>query len=186
MGFSERIVESPTALSPVSIETGTEKQKILPTINHATRCGLMEQMALLFSFSTKLFEGLVEDATKTSERIKSITQRVDVLVDQVPQTQHFVQTIDPSVTFGYQRLEYNNEQQEDQQLFSPQTLPLSVKDSWDRCKPPPNLALLDVFDPSSSCLKKYTNPNFFIEQWAEEMVRPLSTKKKKKKSLMPF
>eukprot|EP01096_Ripella_sp_DP13-Kostka_P012969 TRINITY_DN552_c1_g2_i1.p1 TRINITY_DN552_c1_g2~~TRINITY_DN552_c1_g2_i1.p1 ORF type:complete len:556 (-),score=258.43 TRINITY_DN552_c1_g2_i1:97-1731(-) len=181
MGFSERIVGSPTTLSPVSIETGTEKPKILPTINHATRCGLMDQMTLLFSFSTKLFEGLVDDASKTSERIKSITQRVDALVDQVPQTQHFMQTIDPSVTFGYQRLEYNNEQQEDQQLFSPQTLPLSVKDSWDRCKPPPNLALLDTFDPSSSCLKKYTNPNFFIEQWAEEMKRKIDEDRQKRK-----
>ena len=58
----------------------------------------------------------------------------------------------------------------DQQVLSRQTLPEAMMESYARCHPVPNLALLTKYrHDGKDALKFYTDPSYFFELWKQKM-----------------
>ncbi len=59
----------------------------------------------------------------------------------------------------------------------PQTRHAGLVELYDGAIPPPDLSPLDPYrEDGKPCLKEYTNPSFFVEEWIAEQKRYATTK----------
>lgn len=67
---------------------------------------------------------------------------------------------------GTERNDWKNNQEPDQQLFTKDSENYSIDLVYRTCEPSPNLSSLDKYrDDGVPCLKFYSYPKFFVEQW---------------------
>jgi len=72
--------------------------------------------------------------------------------------------------FENQRLMTSWKQNEDSQLFRPETNAACIAELFKDAFPPPNLEIMDpLMENGESALRKYTDPNFFVIEWVQAM-----------------
>ena len=59
-------------------------------------------------------------------------------------------------------------QQRFQQQFLPDSRPDPIKMRFAECDPPPDLSVLDPYVTDGPCLAKFSNPQFFQDEWMRE------------------
>jgi len=147
----------------------------------------LEQLSNLTSYSHELFKGLLDVSNSYQERINTLAQRAQNLAQKSYQAESFFAVVDPWTLFKNRTADVKTSIVEDQQLFTKSSVPLPLQAIYNSASPPPNLAIMDAFaDEGKSCLKMYTNPSFFIDQWvtaqleAREKIKDDAKKRKKK------
>lgn len=184
MVFVKRDIPSSQTL--VLWDTGeVPKDKILQVTNQVNMAGMMTQFTLLMSYSHELFAGLLDEANATFGRIRQLDARVQQLHKQLPSIEAKFEGDELTVLTrmtqtGAKR--YTAANPEKHQHFQPTALPKSVAAVRAHLNPPPRLHLLDAFaDDGKPCLTKYSNPNFFLEQWAAEQDKKFAELKAERK-----
>jgi hypothetical protein len=127
----------------------------------------------LFEQSHAIFGALLADTSSTASRIVALGARVDSLLQSIPELEQKVAgNVDTADSdSGVSSLQSGKATKfvEDAQLLVADKRPQAIVSLCSRALPPPNLAALDEFaEDGSSCLKKYTNPEFFFEMWFKE------------------
>lgn len=190
MVFVKRDIPASQSLVPWEA-TEIPKDKLLQVTNQVNMAGMMSQFTLLMTYSHEVFAGLLDEANETFGRLKDLGSRVEALQASLPGIESSFEGDDMAVltrlnSTGASRFLAANPEEQD--LFGASSMPAAVKAVRGQCFPPPALHLLDPWrdaDDHTPTLAKYSNPLFFLEQWAAEQqmkTDELRAERKKKRA----
>lgn len=141
-----------------------DPEALLEGVAMAGLVGVLRQLGDLAEFAAEIFHDLHEEVVVTAARGNTLMTRVQQLEADVPSIEKaFLSQTDHSSFFYNSGLDWHGNRRVDQNLVTQGDLPRFVMDSYEECRGPPRLFLLDKFDVAGAgaCLKRYTDPSFF-------------------------
>lgn len=141
--------------------------------------GLIRQLSSLSKHANDIFTELFEETSHISKRIGSASARTEKLKTTLDAMDHkkaelFSARVDGNSFRRHDRL--------DQQVVSRISLPAPIMELYRACEPPPALNEMNPFrDDGKISLNFFTDPDYFLRLWCEEMREETEQKKKKKK-----
>ncbi|XP_061375824.1 protein SCAR2 isoform X2 [Gastrolobium bilobum] len=141
-----------------------DPEALLEAVAMAGLVGLLRQLGDLAEFATEIFHNLHEEVMATSARGQSLMARVQQLEAEVPSLEKaFFSQTHHSSFFTNGGMDWHPNLRSEQNLVTQGDLPRFIMDSYEECRGPPRLFLLDKFDVAGAgaCLKRYTDPSFF-------------------------
>ncbi|RAL39237.1 hypothetical protein DM860_002770 [Cuscuta australis] len=167
-----------------------DPEAVLEAVAMAGLVGVLRQLGDLAEFAAEIFHDLHEEVLATATRGHSLTIRVQQLEADFPSIENVILSQTSHSSFFYNSgTDWHPNLHMDQNLVTQGDLPRFVMDSYEECRGPPRLFLLDKFDiaGAGACLKRYTDPSFFKQEASSfEMInssfhRERRTRKAKKK-----
>ncbi|XP_073289203.1 protein SCAR2-like [Primulina huaijiensis] len=141
-----------------------DPEALLEGVAMAGLVGVLRQLGDLSEFAAEIFHDLHEEVMTISARGHSLMTRVQQLEADFPLIKKsFLSQTDHS-SFPYNTgVDWHPNIRMDQNLVTQGDLPRFVMDSYEECRGPPRLFLLDKYDVAGAgaCLKRYTDPSFF-------------------------
>ncbi|KAL2337641.1 hypothetical protein Fmac_012087 [Flemingia macrophylla] len=168
-----------------------DPEALLEAVAMAGLVGLLRQLGDLAEFAAEIFHDLHEEVMATSARGHGLMARVKQLEAEVPSLEKafFCQTHHSSF-YANGGIDWHPNLRSEQNLVTRGDLPRFIMDSYEECRGPPRLFLLDKFDVAGAgaCLKRYTDPSFFkmestssvtatVEVQREKRIRKVKLKK---------
>lgn len=144
-----------------------DPEALLEGVAMAGLVGVLRQLGDLAEFAAEIFHDLHEEVMVTAARGHSLTARVQQLESEFPAIEKaFLSQTNHSSFFYNPGLDWHPNMHMDQSLITQGDLPRFVMDSYEECRGPPRLFLLDKFDVAGAgaCLKRYSDPSFFREE----------------------
>lgn len=141
-----------------------DPEALLEGVAMAGLVGVLRQLGDLAEFAAEIFHDLHEELMATAARGHGLTIRVQQIEAEFPSIEKaFLSQTNHSSFFYNAGVEWHPNVHMDQNLVTRGDLPRFVMDSYEECRGPPRLFLLDKFDVAGagSCLKRYTDPSFF-------------------------
>ncbi|XP_059669840.1 protein SCAR3 isoform X2 [Cornus florida] len=155
--------------------------------------GILRQLGDLAEFAAEVFHGLQEQIMTTSSKSHKLMVRVRHIEAALPPLEKMILTQRSHLHFAYTAgFDWHACIQNKQNHFIYNDLPRFIMDSYEECRDPPCLHLLDKFDTGGpgSCLKRYSDPTFFKrasaspdEAYAEKVPRDKKVRRSKKRTL---
>ncbi|XP_010509117.1 PREDICTED: protein SCAR2-like [Camelina sativa] len=169
-----------------------DPEALLEGVAMAGLVGILRQLGDLAEFAAEMFHDLHEEVMATASRSHGLMARVQQLEAEFPSIEKALlcQT-DHSPFFSNKGVEWHPNLQLEQSVVTRGDLPRCVMDSYEECRGPPRLFLLDKFDISGAgaCLKRYTDPSFvrletssYEESWDNIQKEKKSQKAKRRAS----
>ncbi|KAK9268184.1 hypothetical protein L1049_010626 [Liquidambar formosana] len=168
-----------------------DPKAVLDGVAVAGLVGILRQLGDLAEFAAEVFHGLQEQVMTTASRSHKLRDRVQHIEDALPLLEKAVLAQTSHLHFCYTvGSEWHARIRNEQNHFIYKDLPRFIMDSYEECRDPPCLHLLDKFDSGGpgSCLSRYSDPTFFKrvsassdEVNAERAQRNKKTRKSKKK-----
>uniref|UniRef100_F6HM96 Protein SCAR n=1 Tax=Vitis vinifera TaxID=29760 RepID=F6HM96_VITVI len=170
-----------------------DPKAVLDGVAVAGLVGILRQLGDLAEFAAEVFHGLQEQVTTTASRSHKLLVRVQQIEAALPLLEKSILAQRSHIHFAYTAgSNWHASIPNEQNHFIYHDLPRFIMDSYEECRDPPRLHLLDKFDTGGlgSCLKRYSDPTFFRrasvgsdEANAEKAQRDKARKIKKKRSL---
>ncbi|KAK6943410.1 hypothetical protein RJ641_024512 [Dillenia turbinata] len=152
-----------------------DPEALLEGVAMAGLVGVLRQLGDLAEFAAEIFHDLHEEVMATAARGHGLMVRVQQLEAEFPLIEKaFLSQTNHSSFFYNAGVEWHPNLQMDQNLITRGDLPRFVMDSYEECRGPPRLFLLDKFDVAGAgaCLKRYTDPSFFkVEAASSEIIK---------------
>ncbi|KZV51091.1 hypothetical protein F511_01883 [Dorcoceras hygrometricum] len=126
--------------------------------------GVLRQLADLAEFAAEVFHGLHEEVGMTSSRSHKLMARVQQIEAAVSPLEKAVLAQRSHLHLVYTAgCSWHAQVRSEQNHFIYSDVPHFIMDSYEGCRGPPCLHLLDRFDHggSGSCLKRYSDPTLF-------------------------
>ncbi|KAF9683669.1 hypothetical protein SADUNF_Sadunf04G0037800 [Salix dunnii] len=168
-----------------------DSKAVLDGVAVAGLVGILRQLGDLAEFAAEVFHGLQEQVMSTASRSHKLMVRVQSIEAALPPLEKAVLAQTSHIHFAYTPgSEWHPCIQNEQNHFIYNDLPQFIMDSYEECRDPPRLHLLDKFDTGGpgSCLKRYSDPSYFrrvsgnvTEPDAEKLPKDKRAKKSKKK-----
>jgi len=168
--------------APLSLK----REQVLETAVQNTMVGILAQLAALANYAGDIFVGLVKESNSTYQRISGLTQKVSDISKLAPVVENYWGKTTPERMYQTPRIEFSLPLIQDAQLFTSDSMPKALQDSYKKSYPPPNLAKMDPFmDDNKKCLELYTNPRFFLDEWIAEQkkLREANREERRRKRL---
>ncbi|CAH2074651.1 unnamed protein product [Thlaspi arvense] len=143
-----------------------DPEALLEAASMAGLVGVLRQLGDLAEFAAEVFHCLHQELVSSAARGHGLAMRIQQLESEFPsvvsQTNHSTLFYDPGES-SCSCSEWHSNLQTQENLISPRNLPHCLMDSYEQCRAPPQLFLLDRFDVvgSGSCLKRYSDPSLF-------------------------
>ncbi|KAL1224792.1 Scar-like domain-containing protein WAVE 5 [Cardamine amara subsp. amara] len=170
-----------------------EPKAILGAVEVAGLIGILRQLGDLAEFSAEVFNGIQEEVTVTASRCQKLTSRVRRIESALSPLEKAVLSQTSHIHFAYTAgTEWHPRIRNGHSHFVQSDLPLCVMESYEQCRDPPPLHLLDRFAVGGpgSCLRKYSDPTFFRKDLSNlnkaddiKVQRDQAHRKRKKKRL---
>lgn len=141
-----------------------DPEALLEGVAMAGLVGLLRQLGDLAEFAAEIFHNLHEEVVATAARGHGLMVRVQQLEAEIPSIEKaFLSQTDHSSFFYHAGVDWHPNIRMDQNLVTQGDLPRFIMDSYEECREPPRLFLLDKFDVAGAgaCLKRYTDPSFY-------------------------
>lgn len=141
-----------------------DPEAVLEGVAMAGLVGVLRQIGDLAEFAAEIFHDLHEEVMATASRGHGLMARVQQLEADFPSIEKaFLSKVDHSNLFHNTGVDWHPNLHIDQNLITQGGLPRFVMDSYEECRGPPRLFLLDKFDVAGAgaCLKRYTDPSFY-------------------------
>ncbi|KAB2007592.1 hypothetical protein ES319_D10G040300v1 [Gossypium barbadense] len=168
-----------------------DPKAVLDGVVVAGLVGILRQLGDLAEFAAEVFHGLQEQVMSTASRSHKLTVRVQRIEAALPPLEKAVLSQTSHIHFAYTAgSQWHPRMLNEKNHFISNDLPRFIMDSYEVCRDPPPLHLLDKFDAGGpgSCLKRYSDPTYFkkasgisIEEDAEKDPRNRKTRKSKKR-----
>ncbi|OAY24938.1 protein SCAR3 isoform X2 [Manihot esculenta] len=168
-----------------------DPKAVLDGVAVAGLVGILRQLGDLAEFAAEVFHGLQEQVTTTASRSHKLKVRVQKIEAKLPSLEKAVLAQTSHIHLAYTAgSEWHSRIHNGQNHFISNDLPRFIMDSYEECRDPPRLHLLDKFDTGGpgSCLKRYSDPTFFRrasgnfnEPDVEKFPKEKKTRKTKKK-----
>lgn len=141
-----------------------DPEALLEGVAMAGLVGVLRQLGDLAEFAAEIFHDLHEEVMATASRGHSLMVRVQQLEAEVPTIEKAFLSQTSHSSFYYNAgMDWHPNMHMDQNLITRGDLPRFIMDSYEECRGPPRLFLLDKFDVAGAgaCLKRYTDPSVF-------------------------
>ncbi|KAI3507314.1 hypothetical protein L1887_22259 [Cichorium endivia] len=193
MPFSRYQIRNEFSLADPELYKAADKddpEALLEGVAMAGLVGVLRQLGDLAEFAAEIFHGLHEEVMVTATRGHGLLVRVQQLESDFPAIERaFLSQTAHSAFFSSSGIGWHPNLQTEQNLITRGDLPRFVMDSYEECRGPPRLFLLDKFDVAGAgaCLKRYTDPSFYrveassFEMRSTEAQRDKNVRKTKKK-----
>ncbi|XP_075078926.1 uncharacterized protein LOC107790712 isoform X2 [Nicotiana tabacum] len=167
-----------------------DPEALLEGVAMAGLVGVLRQLGDLAEFAAEIFHDLHEEVMATAARGHSLTVRVQQLEAEFPLIERaFLSQTNHSSFFYNAGTDWHPNLRIDQNMVTSGDLPRFVMDSYEECRGPPRLFLLDKFDVAGAgaCLKRYTDPSSFKVETSSytfttsDVQREKKTRKSKKR-----
>ncbi|KAL3617431.1 hypothetical protein CASFOL_037752 [Castilleja foliolosa] len=162
-----------------------DPEALLEGVSMAGLVGVLRQLGDLAEFAADIFHNLHEEVMATAARGHGLLSRVQQLESEIPSIERaFLAQTDHSSFFTRPGVDWHPNLRIDQNLVTQGDLPRFVMDSYEECRPPPRLFILDKFDVAGAgaCLKRYTDPSFFKVENSEMTMADVPREKKIRKA----
>ncbi|KAL5989658.1 hypothetical protein ACLOJK_010551 [Asimina triloba] len=150
-------------------------------------------MFKFLEFASEIFHDLHEQVSATAARSHRMMARVQQVEAALPPLEKAVFAQTSHLHFAYAPgSEWHADIHTEHSHLGQSDLPSFIMNSYEECRDPPRLFLLDKFDTAGAgvCLKRYSDPSFFKTFWAnselasaEKSKRDRKTYKSKKKAV---
>ncbi|KAJ1419269.1 WH2 domain [Sesbania bispinosa] len=194
MPLSKYLIRNEYGLADPELYRAADKddpEALLEAVAMAGLVGLLRQLGDLAEFAAEIFHDLHEEVMATAARGHGLMARVKQLEAEVPSLEKaFFSQTHHSSFFTNGGIDWHPNLRSEQNLVTHGNLPRLVMDSYEECRGPPRLFLLDKFDVAGAgaCLKRYTDPSFFkmesassvtdrVEVHREKRIRKVKQKK---------
>ncbi|KDP22809.1 hypothetical protein JCGZ_00396 [Jatropha curcas] len=160
-----------------------DPEALLEGVAMAGLVGVLRQLGDLAEFAAEVFHDLHEEVMATAARGHGLMARVQQLEAEVPSIEKaFLSQTDQSPFFSNTGVDWHPNLRMEQNLVTRGDLPRFVMDSYEECRGPPRLFLLDKFDVAGAgaCLKRYTDPSFFRVEAASSGILTIDVQREKK------
>ncbi|KAE8658645.1 Protein SCAR2 [Hibiscus syriacus] len=145
--------------------------------------GVLRQLGDLAEFAAEIFHDLHEEVMVTAARGHALVARVKQVEAEFPSIEKsFLSQTDHSLFFTSAGVDWHPNLRTEHNLITHGDLPRCVLDSYEECRGPPRLFLLDKFDVAGAgaCLKRYSDPSFFKAESDFPEIAPLEVQRGKK------
>ncbi|KAF8402544.1 hypothetical protein HHK36_010629 [Tetracentron sinense] len=160
-----------------------DPEALLEGVAMAGLVGVLRQLGDLAEFAAEIFHDLHEEVMATAARGHGLTIRVQQLEAEFPSIEkEFLSQTSHSQFLYKPGIDWHPNMRMDQSIITQGDLPRFVMDSYEECRGPPRLFLLDKFDiaGAGACLKRYSDPSFFkVELTSSETTKAEVQKDKK-------
>ncbi|TKY63588.1 SCAR2 protein [Spatholobus suberectus] len=194
MPLSKYRVRSEYSLADPELYRAADKddpEALLEAVAMAGLVGLLRQLGDLAEFAAEIFHDLHEEVMATASRGHGLMARVKQLEAEVPSLEKaFFSQTHHSSFYTNGGIDWHTNLRSEQNLVTRGDLPRFIMNSYEECRGPPRLFLLDKFDVAGAgaCLKRYTDPSFFkmestssdtatVEVQREKRIRKVKLKK---------
>ncbi|CAN6467160.1 unnamed protein product [Victoria cruziana] len=167
MPFTRYVIRNEYSLADPEVYRCVEKddpEALLEGIAMAGLIGVLRQLGDLSEFAAELFRELHEEVMATSARGHGLMIRVQQLELELPSIEKSFLSRTNHLEFAYGTgSDWHSSERIEQNLVTRGDLPRFVMESYEECRAPPRLFLLDKFDiaGAGACLKRYSDPSFF-------------------------
>ncbi|KAL1808106.1 hypothetical protein ACET3Z_025096 [Daucus carota] len=169
MPMSRYEIRNEYSLADPEIYGGADKddndpEALLEAVAMAGLVGVLRQLGDLAQFAAEVFHDLHEEVMVTATRGHGLTVRVKQLEADFPVIEKAILSqTSPLAFYSNQGTGWHPSLHTNQNLITGGDLPRFIMDSYEECRGPPRLFLLDKFDVAGAgaCLKRYTDPSFF-------------------------
>ncbi|XP_076938053.1 uncharacterized protein LOC143606029 [Bidens hawaiensis] len=186
MPFSRYQIRNEFSLADPELYKAADKddpEALLEGVAMAGLVGVLRQLGDLAEFAAEIFHGLHEEVMATAARGHGLLTRVQQVESDLPLIERaFLSQTGHSAFFSSSGISWHPNLQTEQNLITKGDLPRFVMDSYEECRGPPRLFLLDKFDVAGAgaCLKRYTDPSFYnVEVSSYEMMNAEAQRDKK-------
>ncbi|KAI3892580.1 hypothetical protein MKW92_002010 [Papaver armeniacum] len=141
-----------------------EPKAVLQGVSVAGLVGILRQLGDLAQFSAEVFHDLQEQVITTAARSQRIINRVQRIEAALPPVEKAVLAQTNHIHFAYSSgTDWHSNIQATHSHLINTDLPHFILESYEECRNPPRLELLDKFDIAGpgACLKRYSDPSFF-------------------------
>ncbi|KAI3819119.1 hypothetical protein L1987_12943 [Smallanthus sonchifolius] len=149
-------------------------EALLEGVAMAGLVGVLRQLGDLAEFAAEIFHGLHEEVMVTAARGHGLLTRVQQIESDFRSMERaFLSQTAHSAFFSSSGISWHPNLQTEQNLITKGDIPWFVMDSYEECRGPPRLFLLDKFDVAGAgaCLKRYTDPSIYkVEASSYEMM----------------
>jgi WAS family protein 2 len=161
----------------VAVE-GRSAQSVCRTVHLIQLTKIIEQLSEFSLYAHEVFNDLAKASASVDTRLKSMQGRMESVKRVLPLVEKKM-VADLSLT---DRPDWKAPPMMEQQLFLKGSANPSVEQVYNECFPVPNLAVLDKFrEDGQTCMKFFSYPQFFMEQWKLLMEKEQQQRKLKKK-----
>ncbi|XP_045793868.1 protein SCAR2-like isoform X2 [Trifolium pratense] len=160
-----------------------DSEALLEAVAMTGLVGFLRQLGDLAQFAAELFHDLHEEVMATAERGHSLMSRVQQLEAEIPPIEKaFLSRTHHSSFFTNGGIDWCPNLRSEQNLITRGDLPRFIMDSYEECRAPPRLFLLDKFDVAGAgaCLKRYTDPSFFKAEPASSATATVEVHRERK------
>ncbi|KAJ0513017.1 putative SCAR/WAVE family protein [Helianthus annuus] len=186
MPFSRYQIRNEFSLADPELYKAADKddpEALLEGVAMAGLVGVLRQLGDLAEFAAEIFHGLHEEVMATAARGHGLLTRVQQVESDLPLIERaFLSQTGHSAFFSSSGISWHPNLQTEQNLITKGDLPRFVMDSYEECRGPPRLFLLDKFDVAGAgaCLKRYTDPSFYkVEVPSYDMMNAEAQRDKK-------
>ncbi|KAM7265473.1 hypothetical protein ACFE04_003156 [Oxalis oulophora] len=165
-----------------------DPEALLEGVAMAGLVGVLRQLGDLAEFAAEIFHDLHEQVMLTAARGHGLVVRVQQLEAEVPSMERSFLSQTTHTHFFTNAgtgIHWHPTLHTKRNVLTHGDLPRCVMDSYEECRGPPRLFLLDKFDVAGAgaCLKRYTDPSFVKADAASttELYRDKKVRKAKKK-----
>ncbi|KAL5282190.1 WASF1 family protein [Megaselia abdita] len=168
MPLPKRTIE-PTHVAR-SVYQHDEQHIELETVTNTTLTNIIRQLSSISKHAEDVFGELARDVGNIGDRANSLQARIDRLAIKVTQLDSTGEEI--SLTDIQLKKAFKSIKMFDQQIFSRETMPTPMLETYSQCDKPPPLDKLNVYrEDGKDAIKFYTDPNFFFDLWRQEMLK---------------
>ncbi|XP_057415331.1 scar-like domain-containing protein WAVE 5 [Lotus japonicus] len=168
-----------------------DPKAVLDGVAVAGLVGILRQLGDLADFAAEVFHGLQEQVMTTASRSHRLNVRVRNIEASLPSLERAVLAQTSHIHFAYTAgCEWHPRIKTARNHFIYNDLPHFIMDSYEECREPPRVHLLDKFDTSGpgSCFRRYSDPTFFRrvstdldEPYSEKTEKARKSRKSKKR-----
>ncbi|KAI3906914.1 hypothetical protein MKW92_000164, partial [Papaver armeniacum] len=141
-----------------------DPEALLEAVAMAGLVGLLRQLGDLAEFASEIFHDLHEEVMTTSARGHGLMTRLQQIEADVPLVERGLLSQTSHSQFLHNGgVDWHTNFRMDQNQITRGDLPRFIMDSYEECRGPPRLFLLDKFDTAGAgaCLKRYSDPSFY-------------------------
>ncbi|KAF8031116.1 hypothetical protein BT93_D0344 [Corymbia citriodora subsp. variegata] len=141
-----------------------DPKAVLNGVAVAGLVGILRQLGDLAEFAAEVFHGLQEQVVATASRSHKLTVRAQHIEAALPPLEKAILAQTSHIHFAYTAgSDWHACIRNGKHHFIDNDLPRFIMDSYEECRDPPRLHLLDKFDTGGpgSCLRRYSDPTFF-------------------------
>eukprot|EP01091_Cochliopodium_minus_P003635 TRINITY_DN1361_c0_g1_i11.p1 TRINITY_DN1361_c0_g1~~TRINITY_DN1361_c0_g1_i11.p1 ORF type:complete len:451 (-),score=194.56 TRINITY_DN1361_c0_g1_i11:34-1386(-) len=176
MSFPKHYINPPQIVSQ-------PKQLVSLTFQQNGLVSALEQLTSFFEYSHSVFSDLLKSIDGSYQKINELSSRIHNVTLNLPNVEFkFEQSSGEKDYLHTSMVSFKQDVGEKHSMFSKNSNNPSIVKRYETCFVPPPLAQLDPYrDPGEgkSCLKLYTNPNFFIEAWIAQQREEYEQKKER-------